>query len=102
MNTFLVQVIRSLVSVVVGAVVGWLASLTIRVAPEVQVGLILSLSTLVTSLYYIGVAWLERKFPWFGWLLGVARKPVYAPLASTAASNATGKSVRKPLPTALL
>jgi hypothetical protein len=78
MSSFIVQIIRSVVPIVVGWVVGLLAAAAIPVPADIQAGLIVSLSTLVASLYYVGVAWLERSFPAFGWLLGVARNPVYA------------------------
>jgi hypothetical protein len=77
MSNFITAVIRSLVPIVVGWVIGLLAAISIRVDPEIQAGLIMSVSTLAASLYYVAVAWLERKYAWFGWLLGVARKPVY-------------------------
>lgn len=78
MSNFLVQIIRSVVPIVVGWVVGLLAAASINVSPEDQATLVVSASTLAASLYYIGVAWLERTYPVFGWLLGVARNPVYA------------------------
>ena len=77
MSNFLIAVIRSVVPIVVGWLVALLAAASIPVEPDVAVGLTVTLSTLVASLYYIGVAWLERAWPWFGWLLGVARNPVY-------------------------
>ena len=78
MSTFFVQVIRSVVPIIVGWLVGLLAAASITVSPDVQAGLVVSVSTLAASLYYIAVAWLERTYPVFGWLLGVARNPVYA------------------------
>ncbi|MEB0200565.1 hypothetical protein QN354_02195 [Cryobacterium sp. 5I3] len=78
MSNFFIAVIRSLIPIVVGWIVGLLVSLNVHVDPSITDGLILSASALAASLYYIGVAWLERQFPWFGWLLGVARNPVYA------------------------
>jgi hypothetical protein len=77
MSNFITAVIRSLVPIVVGWIVGLLAAINTRVEPEIQTALILSVSTLAASLYYVTVAWLERKYAWFGWLLGIARKPVY-------------------------
>jgi len=77
LSNFAIAVIRTLVPIVVGWVVALLAAANIPISPEVETGAVLSLSTLVASLYYIGVAWLERRFKWVGWLLGVARNPVY-------------------------
>ena len=79
MSNFFIQVIRSLVPIVVSFIVGLLAAVSIQLPAEVTAGLSLSLGTLAGSLYYIGVAWLERKWSWFGWLLGVARNPIYGP-----------------------
>lgn len=77
MSNFIIAIIRTVIPILVGWVVALLATASIPVDASIQAGLILSLSTLVSSLYYILVAWLERKWAWFGWLLGVARNPVY-------------------------
>lgn len=79
MSNFFIAIVRSLVPIVIGWIVGVLAAINIPVEPEIQAGAVLSLSTVAASLYYIAVAWLERQWPWFGWLLGVARNPVYEP-----------------------
>lgn len=92
MSNFLVQVIRSVVPIIVGWLVGLLAAVSINVPADVQATLVVSASTLAASLYYVAVAWLERTYPVFGWLLGVARNPVYAAkgeVVVTAPSNAT-------------
>lgn len=92
MSPFFIQIIRSVVPIIVGWIVGLLASVSIEVPPETAAGLIVSVSTLAASLYYIAVAWLERTYPAFGWLLGVARNPVYAgkhEFVVTAPENAT-------------
>lgn len=81
MSNFIIAVIRTVIPIIIGWVVGLLAAINIPVDPEIQAGLILSVSTLTASLYYVAVAWLERKWAWFGWLLGVARNPIYAPPA---------------------
>lgn len=78
MSNFIIATIRTLVPIVVGWLVAQLALANIPVDQPTVDGLILSVSTLVASLYYVAVAWLERRWPWFGWLLGVARNPVYS------------------------
>ena len=78
MSMFFVQVIRSVVPIVVGWLVGLLAAASVTIPAETESALVVSVSTLAASLYYIAVAWLERTYPVFGWLLGVARNPVYA------------------------
>lgn len=77
MSNFVIQIIRTVVPMFVGLLVSLLASVAIPIPESIASGLELSLGTLAASLYYIGVAWLERKWSWFGWLLGVARNPVY-------------------------
>ena len=77
MSNFIIAVIRTVIPILVGWAVGLLAAINIPVEPEVQAGLVVSLSALTASLYFIGVAWLARRWSWFGWLLGVARNPVY-------------------------
>lgn len=97
MSNFIIAVIRTLIPIVVGWVVALLVSAGIHIDTDLAAGLIVSLSTLVASLYYIGVAWLERKWPWFGWLLGVARNPVYSVdhlSGSTALSTMTTGQLR--------
>jgi hypothetical protein len=80
MSNLIIATIRTLVPYAVGLVLALVA----RVIPlDLPAGTIEGatgeLVLLIGSLYYIGVAWLERKFPWFGWLLGVARNPIYEP-----------------------
>lgn len=77
MSNFIIAVIRTVIPIVAGWVVALLTAANIPVEAEVQAGLIVSLSAIVSSLYYALVAWLERKWSWFGWLLGIARNPIY-------------------------
>lgn len=79
MNQFIIAIIRTIVPIVVGAVFAWLLSLGIPLPEDVKTEVTAGLTVLLSSLYYIGVAWLARKWAWFGWLLGVARNPVYEP-----------------------
>jgi nicotinamide riboside transporter PnuC len=80
MSNFIIAIIRTVVPMIVGWAVALLASINIPLPDDVVVGVTLSIATLAGSLYYIAVAWLARKWKWFGWLLGVARNPVYAPV----------------------
>lgn len=77
MQNYLIAVIRTIVPLVVAWVVTHLHAI-IPALPAPPEEAVEALVVLVASLYYIAVAWLERKFPWFGWLLGVARNPVYS------------------------
>lgn len=77
MNPLPVQIIRTIVPVAVGALVAWLLSLGVILPVEAVAGLEEFIVGLVTAVYYVGVSALERRWPEFGWLLGVARTPEY-------------------------
>ncbi|MFD5864346.1 hypothetical protein ACFWGP_05305 [Agromyces sp. NPDC127015] len=79
MDALIIQIIRTAVPYLVGLAVTWLASIGLNLDPDITAAAAAQLTVLVGSLYYLAVAWLERKWRWFGWLLGVARKPVYEP-----------------------
>ncbi|WP_166805614.1 hypothetical protein [Cryobacterium ruanii] len=49
----------------------------------------LGISALAGSLYYLGVQALATRVPAFGWLLGVARNPVYGIPATPASTPVT-------------
>lgn len=76
MQNYIIAVIRTLVPLAVGWIAAHLHAL-IPALPAPPAEAVETITVLVASLYYIAVAWLERKFPWFGWLLGIARNPVY-------------------------
>jgi len=79
MSNFIIAIVRTVIPIIVGWAVGLLATINIPIDADIQAALIVSLSTLTASLYYVTVAALERRWQPFGWLLGVARHPVYAP-----------------------
>lgn len=79
MSNFIIQLIRTVVPFVVGWVFAQLASLGLHLPAGTEEELVASLTLLVGSLYYAAVAWLERRYKWFGWLLGIARRPDYQP-----------------------
>lgn len=78
MSNFLVQIIRTVVPMAVGFLFTWLLAIGIELPEGTKAELTSFLVLFSSSLYYISVAALEKKFPAFGWLLGVARNPVYA------------------------
>lgn len=84
MSNFIIAIIRTVVPMFVGFIIAQLARIGLSIPEDIQAEVILTIGTLAASLYYIGVAWLERRFRWFGWLLGVARNPVYAPVGKHA------------------
>lgn len=68
--------IRTLVPIVVGAVLAWLASRGLDLtAYENAVNVYLP--PVLGGLYYAAVFALEKRWPAFGWLLGYARQPQY-------------------------
>lgn len=79
MSQLIISIIRTVIPYAVGWVVAKLTLAGIPIPEDVVAEASASLTLLAGSLYYIAVAWLERKFSWFGWLLGVARQPVYEP-----------------------
>jgi hypothetical protein len=68
--------ITSLVRTWVAIAVGWLISVGVLSSslsdPAVQ-----ALTGAIIGLYYLVVRLLEKKWPIFGWLLGIAKEPSY-------------------------
>jgi hypothetical protein len=78
-NDQIVSVIRTFVPVLVGQIITWLAVQGIIDTTGQISGLLISLLTIsFTTVYYIIARYLETFVSTkFGWLLGVAKKPVY-------------------------
>lgn len=71
------SVVRTLVPVIVGAVLSWAVSIGLTVDPEFEPLLGAALTGLFTAIYYTAVRLLETYVtPKFGWLLGLAKTPV--------------------------
>lgn len=79
MNDTVNSMIRTLVPIIVGALVSWLLTRGVVLAPDAEAGLIVSLTALMQALYYIVVRSLERYLPtWLTrFLLGSAKTPTY-------------------------
>lgn len=77
MSDWLISYIRTYVPLGVFFVTGWLASNGVVVGDEAEAGLILGVSGLASAAYYAAVRTLERKWSWFGVLLGAPRQPSY-------------------------
>lgn len=69
--------IRTLVPMIVGAIVSFLASKSITLDATAAANLATFIGLAVSGLYYIIVRIVELKFPQFGILLGKAKKPEY-------------------------
>lgn len=71
------SIVRTVVPLIVGALISWAA----KAGLELDDGAIASaLTVIVTTVYYAVVRVLEARIaPAWGWLLGVAKVPTYAP-----------------------
>lgn len=76
------DILASIIRTVVPLVVGWLISLPITKALGLSSDQLTTLVTAgVTAVYYLLVRVLEQYVsPRFGWLLGLAKTPSYAPV----------------------
>lgn len=64
------SIIRTYIPLLVGWIVAQLSSASIEIDP-------VTVTTVVTAVYYAIVRALEAKFPKVGWLLGKASPPTY-------------------------
>lgn len=78
MSNFVIALVRTVVPIVVGWLFAQLAKLGIHLPADNEVELVSALVVILAGLYYAAVAWLERRYKWFGWLLGIARNPQYS------------------------
>jgi len=70
------SIVRTVVPIVVGAVLGWFASVNISIDPEFEGHLTTLLTALLTVIYYVAVRLFETYIsPKVGWLLGYAKTP---------------------------
>lgn len=78
MTDYLASLIRTYVPVGVGAFLTWLASNTgVVIDEQTQAQGVLFFGAILTGVYYAAVRALEKRFPAFGVLLGIAKPPVY-------------------------
>ena len=83
------SLVRTVVPYIGGAVISWLTTAGMELDSEFKASLTAGLMALFGTIYYIGVRLLEVYVaPKFGWLLGLAKSPVYVkteePIAKTA------------------
>lgn len=69
------SIVRTVVPVIVGAIVSYLATIGIDLQEDVAAALSVVIMAAATAAYYIIVRWLEQKFPKLGILLGYAAVP---------------------------
>lgn len=83
------SLVRTYVPWLVGVLVGWLISLGVPLDPEVKTAITVALMSLAGSLYYLAVRVFETYIsPKLGWLLGLAKKPVYVELPAERTNGA--------------
>lgn len=73
----IVALIRTYTPALVGLAAGWLVSAGLPLSPALTDELTPVLSAVFIAVYYAGVRYLERRWPAFGWLLGVPKQPSY-------------------------
>ena len=76
MSDTIVSLIRTYVPVIVGAVVAWVCRKLGWVTPDTA-QLATAFTALVIGAYYGLARALEKKWPAFGYLLGVPKEPAY-------------------------
>ena len=70
------SIVRTVVPIVVGAILGWLTASNIPVDPEFEITLTAALTAAFSAVYYLLVRLFERYVsPKLGWLLGLAQQP---------------------------
>lgn len=78
--SLLPSILRTLVPLAVGYFLAWPVAKWLGLTEDQITSLI---TAVITAAYYLLVRGLEQIAPQFGWLLGYASKPVYAPPAAT-------------------
>lgn len=79
------SLIRTIVPLIVGGVVGWLASHGVKVDEATVLPLV---DSTVAAAYYAAVRALEHRWPQVGWLLGAPGAPTYSAAAPSPAASA--------------
>ena len=70
------SILRTIIPVAVGGILGWLASAGIEADPELGSALVAAFTAAGTAIYYVIARVLEvHVSPKFGWLLGLAKSP---------------------------
>lgn len=88
MSDALAAWIRTTTPVLIGMGLTWLATKAGFVLDEnTSTAVTTGVTGVAIAVYYTAVKWLESKVPAFGWLLGLAKKPVYAAPGDTVRVN---------------
>jgi len=77
MGDALVSLIRTWTPIVVGSFIAWLLTMGVVLEPTTEANLAVGLTGVVIAAYYALARLLERKWPFFGVLLGSVKQPTY-------------------------
>lgn len=82
------SVVRSVVPYLVGGALSWVTSLGLEIDPQFEGSLTAALTLFFGTVYYIVVRALEVYVaPKFGWLLGLAKTPIYVKMEAPIADS---------------
>lgn len=85
------SLVRTLVPIIVGAVLGWFVSINVPLDPEFELALTVAITGAFQGLYYTAVRLFETYVsPKFGVLLGLAKTPKYTPKSDVVATRNEG------------
>jgi len=79
------SLIRTIVPIAVGALVGWLATRGVSIDAAT---IIPTVDAVVAAVYYAVVRAAEQKWPKVGWMLGSPGAPTYAPAGGSVSTPA--------------
>lgn len=78
MKTLFDSLVRTFTPIIAGAIIGWFVTVGIDLDPEFAPTLIIVITGAFQGVYYLVVRLFEKYVsPKFGWLLGLAKPPVY-------------------------
>ena len=77
MSDFVTSLIRTYVPTGVGIVVAWITAAGVELEAGTELALSGAIVAVVTAVWYFAARLLEARWPAAGYLLGVAKTPVY-------------------------
>ena len=79
MNDTVISFIRTWVPMAAGVALTWLADvLGIAIDESTSATVVAAVVGVLSAVWYALARFLEQKFPWAGWLLGVNKAPAYS------------------------
>jgi hypothetical protein len=77
LSDLIISAVRTYVPWAVGAGIAYLVNAGFDIAPEISAAAAVAAVGLISAAYYVAARWLEARFPWLGFLLGVPKTPSY-------------------------